>query len=132
MALFVPVNAVKAHAQDIFQPGDRATERHVKLILAILCHVGVNSAFEFIARILCDIADRTGKGRTAIERALRTLDDLDSLHVVEQARVREHTGPGLDCVFGRRVNAIDENSDLGPAARVHQTADRDSCVGRRE
>src|SRR5690606_3232596 len=42
-----------------------------------------DKAFKIIGRLLCDDIDGTTRSVPAVERALRTLEDLDALNVIE-------------------------------------------------
>ena len=124
-AVLVPVGAVEPEAQRV---ADRPAERGRQRLAAVVAEVAANRAFRFLRGVLGDVLDRAREGAAPVERALRTLDDLDPRDV-DQALRREQRAARDRDALAADVDAVDQHRHVVATPRRRQAADRDARVG---
>lgn len=80
----IPIDRLNREAR-----GDRVAERciqrRIDLLQPVVANIDLRVTAEFIRGLAGDDVDRTAGGIAAVESALRTLEDLEALQVVEHA-----------------------------------------------
>ena len=123
-ALIVEFVPVETDAERLRQRQGQAALHFILVVFGIL---GGDLTTDHIARVLGDVRDRSSERRAAIERALRTLHDLDAFDV-HQARVDQQRPTGGADRLTRHIDAIDQGRHVGTTAGRRQTADDDPGV----
>ena len=124
----VELVAVEAQAEGI---AERQRHARLQFVLVVVGVLGRHLARDLVVRILGDVRDGTGERRATVERALRTLHDLDALDVDETGIDEQRTAGDADGL-ARHIDAVDQRGDVRAAARRRQAADHDAGVVRRD
>jgi hypothetical protein len=119
------VAAVEACAQTAFT--DRAADRAAELVTVARADTGAEFAGDGVATTCRDVIDRTAESNTAVEGALRPLDDFDPLEI-QQPKIQQVAATcGGDRLRGD-VDAVDQDADRRSATGRRQAADRRTRV----